>query len=253
MRKNIIAGNWKMFKTRGEAINFVLQVADKVPSQDLVESVICVQAPVLRDMVKRQGDNLRVGAQNVHFKDSGAFTGEVSAVLLAELGVTYVIIGHSERRAMFNETDETVNLKIKQALAYDLKPIVCVGESLDIREAGTTKEFVSAQVEKALESVSESELEQIVFAYEPIWAIGTGKTATPEIAEETCRDIRNTIERLYSKDAAQKMRIQYGGSVKTSNIVELLAQEDIDGALIGGASLVPEDFVFMVNAGVQKN
>ncbi|MCR5564796.1 MAG: triose-phosphate isomerase [Gammaproteobacteria bacterium] len=253
MRKNIIAGNWKMFKTRGEAINFVLQVADKVPSQDLVESVICVQAPVLRDMVKRQGDNLRVGAQNVHFKDSGAFTGEVSAVLLAELGVTYVIIGHSERRAMFNETDETVNLKIKQALAYDLKPIVCVGESLDIREAGTTKEFVSAQVEKALEGVSESELEQIVFAYEPIWAIGTGKTATPEIAEETCRDIRNTIERLYSKDAAQKMRIQYGGSVKTSNIVELLAQEDIDGALIGGASLVPEDFVFMVNAGVQKN
>lgn len=252
MRKNIIAGNWKMFKTRGEAINFVLQVADKVPSQDLVESVICVQAPVLRDMVKRQGDNLRVGAQNVHFKDSGAFTGEVSAVLLAELGVTYVIIGHSERRAMFNETDETVNLKIKQALAYDLKPIVCVGESLDIREAGTTKEFVSAQVEKALEGVSESELEQIVFAYEPIWAIGTGKTATPEIAEETCRDIRNTIERLYSKDAAQKMRIQYGGSVKTSNIVELLAQEDIDGALIGGASLVPEDFVFMVNAGVQK-
>ncbi len=253
MRKNIIAGNWKMFKTRGEAINFVLQVADKVPSQDLVESVICVQAPVLRDMVKRQGDNLRIGAQNVHFKDSGAFTGEVSAVLLAELGVTYVIIGHSERRAMFNETDETVNLKIKQALAYDLKPIVCVGESLDIREAGTTKEFVSAQVEKALEGVSESELEQIVFAYEPIWAIGTGKTATPEIAEETCRDIRNTIERLYSKDAAQKMRIQYGGSVKTSNIVELLAQEDIDGALIGGASLVPEDFLFMVNAGVQKN
>ena len=252
MRKNIIAGNWKMFKTRGEAINFVLQVADKVPSQDQVESVICVQAPVLRDMVKRQGDNLRVGAQNVHFKDSGAFTGEVSAVLLAELGVSYVIIGHSERRAMFNETDETVNLKIKQALAYDLKPIVCVGESLEIREAGTTEAFVSAQVEKALEGISESDLEQIVFAYEPIWAIGTGKTATPEIAEETCRDIRKTIERLYSKDAAQKMRIQYGGSVKTSNIVELLAQEDIDGALIGGASLVPEDFIFMVNAGVQK-
>ena len=252
MRKNIIAGNWKMFKTRGEAINFVLQVADKVPNQDQVESVICVQAPVLRDMVKRQGDNLRVGAQNVHFKDSGAFTGEVSAVLLAELGVSYVIIGHSERRAMFNETDETVNLKIKQALAYDLKPIVCVGESLEVREAGTTEAFVSAQVEKALEGISESDLEQIVFAYEPIWAIGTGKTATPEIAEETCRDIRKTIERLYSKDAAQKMRIQYGGSVKTSNIEELLAQEDIDGALIGGASLVPEDFIFMVNAGVQK-
>ena len=252
MRKNIIAGNWKMYKTRGEAINFVLQVADKVPSQDLVESVICVQAPVLRDMVKRQGDNLRVGAQNVHFKDSGAFTGEVSAVLLAELGVTYVIIGHSERRAMFNETDETVNLKIKQALAYDLKPIVCVGESLEIREAGTTQAFVSAQVEKALEGISEADLEQIVFAYEPIWAIGTGKTATPEIAEETCKDIRKTIERLYSKDAADKMRIQYGGSVKTSNIEELLAQEDIDGALIGGASLVPEDFIFMVNAGVQK-
>lgn len=248
MRKFIIAGNWKMYKTRGEAINFFLQVADKVPSQDEVDTVVCAQAPVLRDLVKRQGDNLRIGAQNVHYKDCGAFTGEVSAVLLNELGVTYVVIGHSERRAMFNETDETVNLKIKQALAYGLKPIVCVGESLEIREAGTTNAFVSAQVEKALEGISETDLDEIVFAYEPIWAIGTGKTATPEIAEDTCKEIRNVVKRLYSEEVANKLRIQYGGSVNPSNVEELLKQEDIDGALIGGASLDPDKFLFMVNA-----
>ena len=252
MRKYIIAGNWKMYKTRGEAINFFLQVADKVPNQELVETVVCAQAPILRDLVKRQGDNLRVGAQNVHFKDCGAYTGETSAVLLAELGVSYVVIGHSERRAMFNETDETVNLKIKQALAYDLKPIVCVGESLEIREAGTTNEFVKAQVEKALEGITESELEEVVFAYEPIWAIGTGRTATPLQAEETCKAIRDVVKALYGEAASQKLRIQYGGSVNPSNIEELLQQEDIDGALIGGASLDPDKFLFMVNAGIQK-
>ena len=252
MRKYIIAGNWKMYKTRGEAINFFLQVADKVPSQELVESVVCAQAPMLRDLVKRQGDNLKIGAQNVHFKDCGAYTGEVSAVLLAEIGVTYVLIGHSERRAMFNETDETVNLKIKQALAYDLKPIVCVGESLEIREAGTTKEFVEAQVRKALDGISEMELEEIVFAYEPIWAIGTGRTATPEMAEETCRDIRNIIKQLYSEEAGEKIRIQYGGSVNPGNIDDLLKEEDIDGALIGGASLDPDKFLYMVNAALNK-
>ena len=252
MRKYIIAGNWKMFKTRGEAINFLLQVSDKIPSTDLVDTVICAQAPVLRDLVKRQGDNLKIGAQNVHYKDSGAFTGETSAVLLQELGVTYVIIGHSERRAMFNETDETVNLKIKQALAYDLLPIVCVGESLEIRENGTTNEFVRNQVQKALEGINEKDLLNIVFAYEPIWAIGTGKTATPEMAEETCKAIRDVIKDLYNEELAQQVRIQYGGSVNPQNIDELLSQEDIDGALIGGASLDPDKFLSMVNSALNK-
>ena len=252
MRKYIIAGNWKMYKTRGEAINFLLQVSDKVPSQYDVESVVCVQAPLLRDCVKRQGDNLRIGAQNMHFKDSGAYTGEVSAALLKELEVTYVIIGHSERRQMFNETDETVNLKIKQALSYNLKPIICVGESLEIREAGTTKEFVEAQVVKALEGISKEDAQDLVFAYEPIWAIGTGKTATKEIAEETCKDIRNIIANIYDSDTAAKIRIQYGGSVNPQNIDELLSQEDIDGALIGGASLDPDKFIYMVNAALKQ-
>ena len=252
MRKYVIAGNWKMFKTRGEAVNFLLQVADKVPSSSLVESVVCTQAPILRDCVKRQGDNLKIGAQNMHFKDSGAYTGEVSATLLQELGVSYVIIGHSERRAMFNETDETVNLKIKQALVYNLIPIICVGESLEIRENGTTNSFVSNQVVKALEGITKEEVADLIFAYEPIWAIGTGKTATPEMAEETCKEIRKTIESLYDSETAEKIRIQYGGSVNPGNIDELLSQEDIDGALIGGASLDPEKFLYMVNAALNK-
>lgn len=251
MRKNIIAGNWKMFKTRAEAIYFVQYVCDKVPSQDKVESVVCCQAPVLRDLVKRQGQDLRIGAENVHFADSGAYTGETSAVLLQELGVSYVVIGHSERRAMFNETDETVNKKIKQCLVYSLKPIICVGESLEVREAGTTDEFVKAQVTKALEGISKEDCKELVFAYEPIWAIGTGRTATPEIAEETCKSIRETIKSLYDEEVSESVRIQYGGSVNPSNIEELLKMEDIDGALIGGASLDPDKYLFMVNAGIK--
>lgn len=252
MRKYIIAGNWKMFKTRDEAIFFVQQVFDKVPSQSKVDSVVCCQAPVLRDLVKRQGENLRIGAQNMHFADSGAYTGETSAVLLQDLGVTYVIIGHSERRAMFNETDEAVNKKIKQALVYSLKPIVCVGESLDIREAGTTDEFVKAQVTKALDGIQKEDVMSLVFAYEPIWAIGTGRTATPEIAEETCKSIRNTIKELYDEETGEAVRIQYGGSVKPGNIDELLSMPDIDGALIGGASLDIDAFIYMVNAALKK-
>jgi len=237
-----------MYKTRAEAINFLLQVADKVPSIDKVETVVCTQAPILRDCVKRQGENLRVGAQNLHFKDCGAYTGEVSAQLLQELEVSYVVIGHSERRAMFNETDESVNLKIKQALVYSLKPIICVGESLEIREAGTTNEFVGNQVVKALDGIAKEDVQELIFAYEPIWAIGTGKTATPEIAEDTCKAIRETIKKLYDEETAENVRIQYGGSVNPQNIDELLSQADIDGALIGGASLDAEKFLYMANA-----
>ena len=252
MRKKIIAGNWKMNKLPNETISFFEEFAPLVANSES-EVVICAPyTDLFYAILSAQNTNIKIGAENMHWEEKGAYTGEVSPQMLKSIGVEYVIIGHSERRQYFAETDETVNKKLLAAHNVGLRPIVCVGESLEIREAGTTQAFVSAQVEKALEGISEADLEQIVFAYEPIWAIGTGKTATPEIAEETCRDIRKTIERLYSKDAADKMRIQYGGSVKTSNIEELLAQEDIDGALIGGASLVPEDFIFMVNAGVQK-
>ena len=252
MRKKIIAGNWKMFKTRDEALNFIYQVNEQLPSKELVDSVICAEAPLLRCLVKRQGPNLRIGAQNMHYADSGAYTGEVSALLLESIYVSYVIIGHSERRAMFNETDETVNKKIHQALAHNLIPIVCVGENLDVREKGETKELVTKQVTKAFEGISAEDAKGVVIAYEPIWAIGTGRTATADVADETCGDIRKVIEDLYGKEVSEVIRIQYGGSVKTSNIEELLSKPNIDGALIGGASLIPEDFVFMVKAGVRK-
>ena len=251
MRKPIIAGNWKMFKTRDEALNFVYQVSNAVPKVEYVDTVICAQAPLLRCLVKRQGDNLRVGAQNMHFVDQGAYTGEVSAVLLKDLSVDYVVLGHSERRAMFNETDESVNKKVHQAFKYNITPIVCVGEHLSERENGTTKEVVKVQVVKAFEGVSAEDAERVVIAYEPIWAIGTGRTATKEIANETCGDIRQVIEEIYSKEVAEKIRIQYGGSVNVKNIDELLSMEHIDGALIGGASLDAEAFIYMANAALK--
>ena len=173
MRKPIIAGNWKMFKTRTEALQFIYAVSDQVPSQDKVDSVICAQSTVLRCLVKRQGENLRIGAQNVHFEDQGAFTGEISAPMLKDINVSYVVIGHSERRAMFNETDETVNKKVHQALKYDITPIVCVGESLEQRENNLTKEHLSKQIEIGLANLTEEQVKSIVIAYEPIWAIGT--------------------------------------------------------------------------------
>ena len=178
MRKPIIAGNWKMFKTRDEALQFVLAVNEKMPSVEKVDSVICAPFIVLRDLVKRQGDNLRIGAQNMHFEEKGAFTGEIAPVMLTSTGVTYVIIGHSERRAMFNETDETCNLKLVAAFEHGLKPILCVGESLEQRESGKTEELLSYQLENDLKGLSEDLVKGLVIAYEPIWAIGTGKTAT---------------------------------------------------------------------------
>lgn len=251
MRKPIIAGNWKMFKTRDEALQFIYAVAEKMPSNEKVDSVICAPFVILRDLVKRQGDNLRIGAQNMHFEDQGAFTGEVAANMLKAIGVTYVIIGHSERRAMFNETDESCNKKLKQAFAYDLKPILCVGESLEQRESGKTEEHLAYQVEHDLEGLSAEQVKELVIAYEPIWAIGTGKTATAEVADETCGFIRAKVAQLYGKEVADAMRIQYGGSVKTSNIDELMSKENIDGALIGGASLKADDFLVLVNAALK--
>ncbi|MBN2541023.1 MAG: triose-phosphate isomerase [Bacilli bacterium] len=252
MRKPIIAGNWKMFKTRDEAIAFIYKVSEAMPSIKEVDTVICAQAPMMRCLIKRQGENLRIGAQNLYYEDEGAFTGEVSGSLLNSYNVEYVIIGHSERRNYFNETDEMVNKKIKAALRNDLRPIVCVGEHLEERENNLTNQVLTTQIKGAFEGISAIEMEQIVIAYEPIWAIGTGKTATSEQANESCGYIRELVRELYGSIVADGIRIQYGGSVKPENIDELLAKEHIDGALIGGASLDPDKFIAMANAATKK-
>jgi triosephosphate isomerase len=252
LRKPIIAGNWKMNKTRDDALQFVYSVNMKLPKNEFVDSVICAQSPILRDLVKRQGDELRIGAQTMHEADSGAFTGEISAPLLENIGVRYVIIGHSERRAYYNESDEAINKKLHQAFRYGITPILCVGESLETREAGTTDAFVKNQVEIALQGLGSEQIKELVIAYEPIWAIGTGKTATAEQANDTIKGIRKVVESLYDTPTAEAMRIQYGGSVKPANVDELLAMSDIDGALVGGASLDASSFLTLVNAAVKK-
>jgi triosephosphate isomerase len=250
MRKRLIAGNWKMYKTRDEALDFIYDVSSSVPSRDQIDTVICAPAIFLRDLVKREGENLRIGAQNMHNEIQGAFTGEMSAPMLVSYGVEYVVIGHSERRLYFFETDPFINAKTKQALAHHVTPILCVGESLETREAGTTDAFVSDQVTKALEGISKEDVKKVVLAYEPIWAIGTGRTATSEQANETIKAIRHHVASLYDNDIAQDVRILYGGSVKPSNIEELLNTSDIDGALIGGASLEAASFIDMANKAV---
>lgn len=252
LRKPVIAGNWKMYKVRDEALQFIYSVNQEVPSNELVETVICANDVLLRCLVKRQGEHLRIGAQNTHYEEFGAFTGETSPRVLETTGVTYVIIGHSERRQMFNETNETVNKKIHTALKHQLTPIVCVGESLELREAGTTDVFVKEQVIEGYKHISAEQAVSTILAYEPIWAIGTGKTATPEQAEETILAIRNVLTELYGESVAQKIRILYGGSVNTSNVEALLAKPNIDGALVGGASLDPASFLKLVNAAVNK-
>jgi len=247
MRKPIIAGNWKMFKTRDEALAFIYKVNENVPAQEIVDSVICAPFTVLRCLVKRQGENLRIGAQNMHYEEQGAFTGEIAPNMLTSLGVEYVIIGHSERRAMFNETDESINKKLHAAFNHDLTPILCVGEHLEERETGKTEALLKHQLVKDLNGLTDEQVKKLVIAYEPIWAIGTGKTATNEVAEETCAYIRSVVKELYSNEVAEAMRIQYGGSVKVANIEGLMKMPNIDGALIGGASLNPDDFIFFTN------
>lgn len=250
-RKKLIAGNWKMYKVKDDALEFIYRVNLDVPSKDVVDTVICAPAIYLRDLVKREGENLRIGAQNMHYLEEGAYTGEISPNMIKTVGVTYVILGHSERRAYYNETDETVNLKVKAAIAHQLIPIVCVGESLEIREAGTTDAVVREQVIKAYKDVSKEDALKTVVAYEPIWAIGTGKTATPTQANDTIKAIRGVLRELYN-DAADEIRILYGGSVNVKNVEALLSESDIDGALVGGASLDPEAFLFLANAAVDK-
>ncbi|MBU1144660.1 MAG: triose-phosphate isomerase [Firmicutes bacterium] len=252
MRKPIIAGNWKMFKTRDEALYFILKVSTMMPSIEEVETIVFAQAPLMRCLVKRQGDNLRIGAQNLCYEDEGAYTGEVSGALLNSYNVEYVIVGHSERRNIFLETDEIVNKKVIAALRNDLMPIVCIGEHLEERENNLTNQVLKAQLEKAFANVSQIDMDNVILAYEPIWAIGTGKTATSEMANESCKYIRSVIQDMYGSSVSESIRIQYGGSVKPENIDELLAMPHIDGALIGGASLDPDKFIYMANAAVKK-
>ena len=247
MRTPIIAGNWKMNKTRDESLQFIYAVKDRVASADTVESVICAPFPYLRCLVKRQGASLRIGAQNMHFESEGAYTGEIAPQMLSSIGVSYVVLGHSERREMFNETDEAINKKVHVSFSNGLIPIICVGESLEDREAGQTNQIVEAQTVKALEGLTKEQAKQVVIAYEPIWAIGTGRTATAEQANETIGYIRSVIERLFGSEVSEAVRIQYGGSVNPNNIKELMAQEHIDGALVGGASLDPQSFLALVN------
>ena len=247
MRRKVIAGNWKMNMLPNEAINFIQELAPLVKDTKN-EVILCVPyTDLFYALLHVQGTNIKIGAQNMHWEEKGAYTGEVSAPMLKSIGVEYVIIGHSERRQYFAETNETVNKKIKSALAHGLKPIVCVGETLEQRENGQTEQIVTSQVEKAFEGIPASELEKIIIAYEPIWAIGTGKTATKEDANSTIMQIRKKIAEMYGQNEANGVIIQYGGSVKSANAKELFEMSDIDGGLVGGASLKADEFAKIVN------
>lgn len=252
MRKKVIAGNWKMNKVLAEANQFIEKVAKKAPNDDQVETIVCAPFPFLASLVeKAKGTSVKISAQNMHNEENGAFTGEVSPVMLSDLGVTHVVLGHSERRAYFAETDEMVNKKTQAAFQHNLVPIVCVGETLEQREANETMNHVENQVRQALAGLSNKQIAETIVAYEPIWAIGTGKTATSDEANDVCAHIRNVIKDLTSAETAEQVVIQYGGSVKPANIDELLAKSDIDGALVGGASLDAESFLRLVEAGTK--
>lgn len=247
MRKKVIAGNWKMNMLPNEAIKCIEDLVPMVKDTEN-EVVLCVPyTDLFYALLTAQNTNIKIGAQNMHWEESGAYTGEVSGKMLKSIGVEYVIIGHSERRAYFGETDETVNKKIKAAFANELKPIVCVGESLQEKEDGKTEEIITSQTRLALNGLNHEQVKNTIIAYEPIWAIGTGKTATSEDANNSIKAIRGQIEKIYGKDVADEVIIQYGGSVKSANAQELFMTSDIDGALVGGASLKTEEFEKIVN------
>jgi len=246
MRKPIIAGNWKMYKSTGEALELVRQLKGSLADVDSVEIVVSPPFTALATVAgELKGSNISVAAQNMYWEESGAYTGEVSPLMLTDVGCTHVIIGHSERRQIFNETDATVNKKVKAALKTVLTPIVCVGETLEERDLGATMKVVERQIRDGLDGLSPREMEKMVIAYEPVWAIGTGKTATPQQAEEVHHLIRSIIAQR-ADSVAQDLRILYGGSVKPDNVDELMAQPNIDGALVGGASLQADPFVRIV-------
>ena len=252
-RKTIIAGNWKMNKTATETKKFAEEIRPILPRAKWCEVVICVPAVNVPAALKAFKDlHIAVGAENLHYEPSGAYTGEVSADMLKDLGVKYVIIGHSERRQYFGETDISVNKKVHAALEAGLHPIICVGESLEQRELGVTMELIALQVKSALAGVAAEKVRKCVIAYEPIWAIGTGRTATAEQAAEVCTAIRAAIRSLYGARVARSVTIQYGGSMNPKNAAELLAQPDVDGGLIGGAALKSDQFVDIINAANQE-
>ena len=247
-RKKIIAGNWKMNKTPSEAVELVNLLRDLVKNDD-VDVVYCVPAIDIVPVVEAtKGTNVAVGAENMYFEESGAYTGEISAAMLVDAGVKYVIIGHSERRDYFKEDDVLLNKKVKKAFEAGITPILCCGESLEQRELGVTMDWIRLQIKSDLAGVTADQVKSMVIAYEPIWAIGTGKTATSDQAQEVCKGIRDLIAEIYDTDTAEAVRIQYGGSMNAGNAAELLAKPDIDGGLIGGASL-KADFGQVVNAG----
>ena len=246
MRKKVIAGNWKMNMLPNEAIAFIEEFTSLVKDTEN-EVVLCVPyTDLFYSLLTAQNTNIKIGAQNMHWEEKGAYTGEVSPQMLKSIGVQYVILGHSERRQYFNETDETVNKKLKAAFENELKPIVCVGETLEQRESGITAEIITSQTRLALTGLTDEQVKSTIIAYEPIWAIGTGKTATSEDANNSIKEIRKEIEKIYGKDVAECVIIQYGGSVKSSNAKELFNMSDIDGGLVGGASLKPDEFAKIV-------
>ena len=247
MRRKVIAGNWKMNMLPNDTISMITELAPKVKDTKN-EVILCVPyTDLFYALLTAQGTNIKIGAQNMHFEEKGAYTGEISGSMLKSIGVEYVIIGHSERRQYFAETDETVNKKIKAALANELKPIVCVGETLEQRESGKAEEVFTTQTRKAFEGLSAEDAKKVIIAYEPIWAIGTGKTATSEDANNSVKAIRNEIRSLYGDEVADEIIIQYGGSVKSTNAKELFTTSDIDGGLVGGASLKADEFAKIVN------
>ena len=247
MRKKVIAGNWKMNMLPNEAMEMIAALAPLVKDTEN-EVVLCVPyTDLFYSLLAVQETNIKIGAQNMHFEEKGAYTGEISGKMLKSIGVQYVIIGHSERRQYFAETDETVNKKIKAAFLNNLKPIVCVGETLEQREAGIQYDIITEQTKKALDGLTEEQAANTIVAYEPIWAIGTGRTATKEDANDACRKIREKIAEIYGQNVAERVIIQYGGSMKPENAKELLEMSDIDGGLIGGASLKAETFEKIVN------
>lgn len=247
MRKPVIVGNWKMNKTPSEAREVLSEIKD-LDLDENVEKGLCVPAidlVVAEEILK--GTDINYGGENMFYEESGAFTGEISPTMLKDVGSTYVILGHSERREHFKEDDDLISKKVKSALSYDLIPILCCGETLEEREAAKEEEKVKGQIEKGLADLSEEDVKKVIIAYEPIWAIGTGKTASSDDADKMCGFIRKLIEENFGKDAADLIRIQYGGSVKPNNVVELMGKENIDGALVGGASLKASDFEKLVN------
>jgi triosephosphate isomerase len=247
MRLPIIAGNWKMNMTIAEGVEFIKTLAPRIKDTE-VESVICAPATMLKDLkAAAAGTNIKIGAQNMHFEDSGAFTGEIAPMMLKEIGVDYVIIGHSERREYYGETNETVNKKVLKALEVDILPILCCGETLEEREAGSTKDKVKTQIVAGLENVKNDDLSKVVIAYEPIWAIGTGKTSSSTDANDVIMYIREVVKDLYNDELSELVRIQYGGSVKPDNVEEIMNESDIDGALVGGASLKVDSYTELVN------